>query len=356
MIIKKYTNIGMVKLNEKEKLKKLKEKEKLKKLKEKEKLIKLKEKEKLKKLKEKEKTNRKNKYKVGGVLTRETKKYVSSILQSWEIEMDADDYFDNWVKTLNITPENINKKTIDKKINEKSFLMLNYNMLTDLQKIKDLFFRKSFSSLNFDQIRNEISDYSFIRLLTYQINDFTNDENDKKILFFGILKNVISVYISLTENIFNDIVFQEIGEKHENVTLYRSWRRFDQLSLMKLQSNFDNTIDSELITDNYLSSSIEKDLALKFYFDSSLHMPDFTLWEVEVPKKYPYLHVTDQLNEILIHIGAKLQYKGYEFESNENFNYKIEKYKWVGFCPNKTQEIIEKYKYMLNYIEKIIII
>ena len=69
-------------MNEKEKLKKQKEKEKLKK-----------QKEKLKKQKQKEKL----KYINGGVATtRNEKKRITDILNTWEREDDPDDWFQMW--------------------------------------------------------------------------------------------------------------------------------------------------------------------------------------------------------------------------------------------------------------------
>ena len=346
------------KQKDKEKLKKQKEKEKLKKEKDKEKLKKEKDKEKLKKQKRK---IRKNKYK-GGVagskpITRSNKDLIIKILQSWEREDDADDYFEMWTKTLKISPENITKDVIDKKINTELFRTLNYNMLTELQKIKDLFFHpdRIMLSLGFKEIKSEIIDYSFLNLLTDTIDNFGGTDEKKKILLFGILKNLITIFVSLTKNIFEQIIFPPIGR---STFLYRSWRNESQLKLMKSQSEFYNEINTELITDNYLSSSVNKDSALNFYRKSSAGIKNFILWEVEVPETYPYLFVSHELEEVLIHIGAKLQYKGSEDDSfcylGEEYNYTLEKYKWDGYCEHKALEVINKYNIILHYIEEFI--
>ena len=351
------------KLKEKEKLKKLKEKEKLKKLKEKEKIKKLKEKEKLRKLKQKEKIKKYKKNKIGGgMTTREMKSRILKILNSWEREDDADDYFQMWADTLKISSES----GIDGKIKNKLFSILNYNMLTEMQKLKDLFYssKKNIFRLNLSQIIQELENYDFLKLLAETINKFDEDSDieisdlDKKKLFIGIIENLIHNIALLTENIFNTVVFPNIGKIQlgNNIKLYRSWRRKEQLELMKSQNNFQDEVGSILITDNYLSASLEKDLALQFYSNSSSGIPEFILWEIDIPETYPYLKVSDYLKEILIHIGAILEYNGFKYEKwtdnrDRTFDYKIEQYKWVGFDINKTNNVIETYKKILNNIK-----
>ena len=282
------------------------------------------------------------------------KEKILAIVDSWKRDDDADDYFEMWANALNISPENISKKDIDTKINNKIFSILSYNMFTELQKIKDFFYLStSISSLKFCEIRKKLYDYKFLYSLTEKINEFGTTESDKKILLYSILKNLLNIYILLTENIYNGIVFKQIGEIGYN-KLYRSWRREDQLISMKKKSKFYDQINSELIIDNYLSSSIDKNLALQFYKNASGGIKYFTLWEVEVPNTYPYLHVSDELKEILIHIGSKLRYIGYEDNTYGDFTYRMEKYIWVGFCKNTTIEVINKYKQIIYNIKKYI--
>ncbi len=287
------------------------------------------------------------------------KSYVLRILNSWEREDDADDYFEMWMDALKISPE----KGIDSIIQYKLFTILNYNMLTEMQKIKDLFHvRKNIFRLNFSQIREELENYDFLYLLTEKINNLDEDtvikisDKDKKKLFIGIVENLIYNYVLLTQHIFDTVVFQNIGEivEGDNIKLYRSWRRKEQLELMKSQNKFQHIPGSVLTTDNYLSASLEKDLALQFYINASAGISEFILWEIEIPKTYPHLKVSDHLKEILIHIGAVLEYQGHKYESFvyklRTFKYKIEQYKWIGFDYHKTQEVIQTYNNILNFI------
>ena len=289
---------------------------------------------------------------------------VLKILQSWEREDDADDYFEMWADALRITPEKINKIGVENQLNYEIFSILNYNMLTEMQKIKDLFnlcknckdiFRSNFSKISEEL---ELLRYDFLHLLTQKINDDYNEISDsnKKKLFIAIIQTLLNNYVLLTQYIFDSVVFKNIGDEvegNDNIKLYRTWRRSDQLQLMKSQNKFEEIVGSVLITDNYLSASLEKELALQFYSNSSGGVREFILWEIEIPKTYPYLKVSDHLKEILIHIGAVLEYQGYREESFEDdksriFNYKIEQYKWIGFNSDKTQEVIKKYKKIIR--------
>jgi len=231
-------------------------------------------------------------------------------------------------------------------------------MFTELQKIKDLFFLPtSIQSLKFCEIKKKLEyyNYNFLYSLTEKIDEYGTAESDKKILLYSIIKNLLYIYILLTENIYNGIVFKQIGEIGCK-KLYRSWRREDQLISMKKINKFDDQIYQELITDNYLSSSVDKNIALHFYRNASAGIKNFTLWEVEVPYEYPYLHVSDELKEVLIHIGSKLRYIDYEDHKYGDFTYRMEKYKWVGFCENTTNKVIEKYKKIIDNIERYIFI
>jgi hypothetical protein len=355
------------KLKEKEKLKKQKEKEKekekLKKLKEKEKLKKLKEKEKLKKQKEKRKI-RKKIYKGGEVTTRKQKKFIHAILSSWKREDDADDYFEMW------------KSHFDKNTSD-IFIILNYNCLTELQKIKDLIHEEELSqTYSFRDIMNRIKSYSFLSLLAETINSQDIDDNTKKLQFIKILKNLINTYILLTQNIFNETVFPQIGEltNGKPTFLYRSWRNNDQLESMKSlnmawdlstspirkKQKTENVVTEDiLITDNYLSTSRSKELALKFYKNSfGGEIKEFILWKIEIPSKYPFLHVSSELEEVLLHVGAKLKktsttYHEQAIDGIPGFKYTEVTYKYTGYDQYKIDEIIDKYKRVVEIFSKV---
>tara|TARA_B000000475_G_scaffold43317_1_gene32381 strand:+ start:176 stop:1588 length:1413 start_codon:yes stop_codon:yes gene_type:complete len=430
--------ISKYKKIEKEKLKKLKEKikEKVKlkkqKQKEKEKLKKLKEKEKLKKLKEKEKIkkNRKNIYLKGGMITtRQMSQEINSILQSWVREDDADDYFENWFNSLNLLSEMSSHDEISKQINKKLFSILNYNMLTELQIIKDLIYDETLLKLNFREIQNKLSNYDFLAKLMDTIDNYVNDsenlqEHHKIILFYGIIKNLINIYILLSNNIFNITIFKSIRDRdrdrnrnrdrdrdidrererdrdrdrdrdidrdrerdrsrdrdrqtdrdrntkrdrsrsrsrsrsreNKKLQLFRSWRREDQLNNIKLRNNFPNA-NKLLKIDNYLSTSTDKNLALNFYHKSSARINNFTLWQIDIPDSYPNLHVCHELKEVLLHIGAILEYLGEElveeYIGDKKYNYRIEKYRYVGFSNETLKETINKYNKVLLKLEKCI--
>ena len=352
-------------MNEKEKLKKLKEKEKLKKLKEKEKLKKLKEKE---KLKEKMIKNRKKKFFKGGMMTtRAVSNVCNFILQSWVREDDADDYFEMFVKSYS----------------GELFSNLNYNMLTELQILKDLIYTDTKKiNLDFHEIQVQLSEYSFMTSLMKAIDDHVSssiytdiklDKDQKIILFYSIIKNLIDIYIKLSKNLFNTTIFPPIKERKpiikrktdeednkiqledNKIQLFRSWRRQDQLNSIK--SRYDPS-SQLLITDNFLSTSTDKQLALEFYHNSSTRMQNFTLWQIDIPDDYPNLHVCHELKEVLLHIGAKLKYIGVwdvgEKIYDTHYNYKIEKYEYKGFCNKTFKETINKYKTLLSMLESFI--
>ena len=333
-----------------EKLKKQKEIEKLKKQKDKEKLKKQKDKEKLKKQKEKlnkqKRKIRKKKYKGGEVITRQQKAYLNTLLTTWQREDDADDYFEMWEKHFNTNSTD-------------SFMILNYNLLRELQQIKDLIIKqKSCSLYSFRDIMKLIESYSFLTLLAETIdNNDIYDDNKKKLLFIKILKNLINIYILLTNNIFNPIIFPIIGK---STYLYRSWRNNAQLESMKSLNDHGEIIRTDiLITDNYLSTSLDKKLALKFYKNSSGGRKTFTLWEIEITPEYPNLHVSTELNEILLHIGSILQFMGSETYSStidgegEYYDITVERYKYMGFDKVKTNQVLNKFRDALNILEQV---
>jgi len=341
------------KQKDKEKLKKQKEKEKLKKQKDKEKVKKQKEKEKLKKQKDKEKRKiRKKIYKGGEVTTRQKKDKILQILSSWEREDDPDDYFEMW------------KEHFDKR---ELFIILNYNFLTELQIIKDLIHEKKLtpSDCSFRYIMNRIKPYSFLTLLAETINEEEIDDNKKKLLFIEILKNLIKTYILLTNNIFNETIFPQIGEP---TALYRTWRNNHQLESMKSLSKARSLSASPrrkrqkveediLITDNYLSTSRSKELALRFYKNSYGGRKEFILWKIEIPAEYPNLHVSEQLKEVLLHVGSRLKFKksityeqvidGSVFEITE------ETYEYMGYNEHEIDEILNKYKEVVKILSKV---
>ena len=340
------------KQKEKEKLKKEKEKEKLKKQKEKEKLKKQKDKEKLKKQKDKEKLKkqkrkiRKKKYKGGEVITRRQKDYLNTLLSTWEREDDADDYFEMWEKHFLENPNEM-------------FMILNYNLLTELQQIKDLIIKqKSSSPYSFRDITKLIKSYSFLSLLANTINSNESyDDNKKKLLFIKILKNLINTYILLTNNIFDPIIFPIIGK---STYLYRSWRNNNQLESMKsLNNQGERMITNILITDNYLSTSLDKELALKFYKNSSSGRKNFVLWEIKIPPEYPNLHVSTELKEVLLHIGSTLKFMGSETYSRtidggeDNYDITVERYEYMGYDKFNTNQVLNKFREALNILEQV---
>ena len=341
------------KQKDKEKVKKQKVKEKVKKQKDKEKVKKQKEKEKVKKQKDKEKRKiRKKIYKGGEVTTRKQKEFIHSILSSWKREDDPDDYFEMW------------KSHFDKNKSD-IFIILNYNCLTELQKIKDLIHEEELSRIySFRDIMNRIKSYSFLSLLAETINSEEDiDDNAKKLLFYKILKNLIKTYILLTKNIFNKTVFPQIGKSTE---LYRSWRKNVQLESMKsLNKAWSLTTgpgrkrkrEDILITDNYLSTSRNKELALKFYKNSYGGQEEFILWKIEIPAGYPNLHVSTELEEVLLHVGSELKFKKsitYEQEIDGSvFEITEETYEYMGYNQHKIDEIIDKYKSVIENLSKV---
>ena len=343
------------KQKDKEKLKKQKENEKEKVKKEKEKLKKQKEKEKLKKQKDKEKRKiRKKIYKGGEVTTRQKKDKILQILSSWEREDDPDDYFEMW------------KEHFDKR---ELFIILNYNFLTELQIIKDLIHEKKLtpSDCSFRYIMNRIEPYSFLTLLAETINEEEIDDNKKKLLFIGILKNLIKIYIELTNNIFNKTIFPQIGEP---TALYRTWRNNHQLESMKSLSNARSLSASPrrkkqkveediLITDNYLSTSRSKELALRFYKNSYGGRKEFILWKIEIPAEYPNLHVSEKLKEVLLHVGSRLKLKSRTEHDNvtidgiPGFKYTEVIYEYMGYKQHEIEEILNKYNEVVEILSKV---
>ena len=323
--------------------KNLLKKEKLKKQKDKEKLKKQKDKEKLKKQKRK---IRKKKYKGGEVITRQQKDYLNTLLSTWEREDDADDYFEMWEKHFLENPNEM-------------FMILNYNLLTELQQIKDLIIKqKSSSPYSFRDITKLIKSYSFLSLLANTINSNESyDDNKKKLLFIKILKNLINTYILLTNNIFDPIIFPIIGK---STYLYRSWRNNNQLESMKsLNNQGERMITNILITDNYLSTSLDKELALKFYKNSSSGRKNFVLWEIKIPPEYPNLHVSTELKEVLLHIGSTLKFMGSETYSRtidggeDNYDITVERYEYMGYDKFNTNQVLNKFREALNILEQV---
>jgi len=148
------------------------------------------------------------------VTTRQEKELIRSLIETWQREDDADDYFEMW------------KKHYLKNPNEK-FMILNYNLLTELQQIKDRIIKQNSSSpYSFGDIIKLIESYSFLNLLANTINNNESyDENEKEDVFIKILENLINIYILLTNYIGEQIIFPIIGK---STYLYRSWRNNEQ--------------------------------------------------------------------------------------------------------------------------------
>tara|TARA_B000000477_G_scaffold52176_2_gene43838 strand:- start:2186 stop:3100 length:915 start_codon:yes stop_codon:yes gene_type:complete len=274
-------------------------------------------------------------------LTRQKKEFIISILTTWEREDDADDYFEMWKKHFDANQNSI-------------FIILNYNLLTELQKIKYFIFEsKSISVYSFKHIMKFIESYSFLSLLAETINSEDIDDNEKKNYFIKILKNLINTYILLTKNLFNPSIFPQIGKTS---CLYRSWRSIKQLNLMKTVNNQPNNI---LITDNFLSTSLDKELALRFYRTSSAGILNFVLWEIEIPAEYPNLYVSTELNEVLLHIGAKLQFISSENQSMkiggypEIYNITFVRYKYIGYDKLIIDQVLDKFKKGIKILEQV---
>ena len=286
------------------------------------------------------------------VTTRKKKSLVNTILGTWKREDDPDDYFDMWYKHYKKNPNTENPNDY--------FKILNYNLLTELQEIKDLITIEKLSSpCSFKNIKKLIKSYSFLSSLA-NIIDEEEEEDIKKKLFIEILKNLIKIYILLTKSIFDETIFPQIGRR---TCLYRSWRNNSQLESMKKQNNKGKPMEIHdiLTTDNYLSTSLNKESALKFYKTASAdNRKNFILWEIEIPTIYPNLHVSTELEEVLLHIGSKLEFIGIEEiiteigDGAEKYNIEVEKYKYIEYDNSKTNEVLNKFNDALNILEQVL--
>ena len=78
-----------------------------------------------------------------------SKEHIQTILKSWVIEDDAGDYFEYWMEKMELTKETMqhfnNIEIIEKiELNMNNFLDLNYNILSELQDLKELLYSKTF--------------------------------------------------------------------------------------------------------------------------------------------------------------------------------------------------------------------
>ena len=74
-----------------------------------------------------------------------SKEHIQTILKSWVIEDDAGDYFEYWMEKMELTKDttqHLNNTEIIEKIelNMNNFLDLNYNILSELQDLKELLY------------------------------------------------------------------------------------------------------------------------------------------------------------------------------------------------------------------------
>jgi hypothetical protein len=329
-----------------------------------------------------------------------SKEHIQTILKSWVIEDDAGDYFEYWMEKMELTKETMqhfnNIEIIEKiELNMNNFLDLNYNILSELQELKELLYSKTLCKITFKEIKASIKNYSYLNNLINKIDeyDYIND-NKKTILLFCIFKNLLYNVVKLSESIFNPNIFSKISyinwaeitkndsylerpskmqkkeydtcistrnvklSQIENTQLFRSWRKQYQLDNIKKQSLFENIPGIILKTDNFLSTSRNKEFALKFYRDASISYKNdnnkyFTMWQIDIPYgNYPYLHVDKELDEILLHIASILQYNGYTYETytlnDKKFKYKLEKYTYMGFDEYKYKNSLSKYYKILK--------
>jgi len=329
-----------------------------------------------------------------------SKEHIQTILKSWVIEDDAGDYFEYWMEKMELTKyttQDLNNTEIIEKIelNMNNFLDLNYNILSELQDLKELLYSKKLCKISFKEIKKSVDNYSYLKKLINTIDEYEYiNDNKKSILLFYIFKNLLYNVVKLSESIFNPSIFSKISyinwaeitrnysylerptkmqkkeydtcistrnvklSQIENTQLFRSWRKQYQLDNMKKQSLFENIPGIILKTDNFLSTSRNKEFALKFYRDASISYKNdnnkyFTMWQIDIPYgNYPYLHVDKELDEILLHIASILQYNGYTYETytlnDKKFNYKLEKYTYMGFDEYKYKNSLSKYYKILE--------
>ena len=287
--------------------------------------------------------------------TRNTKERINKILRTWEREDDIDDWFQMWFKNnYDIT--------------------LNYNIITELSQLKDYIFKYELSNISFNNIKlsEDIHKYSYIKELIYEIDRHGDEhephqliDEEKLTLLIDIFKDLITIITALTNELTNPTIFPNISERlsgnneYGDIQLFRTWRNIKQLHNVK--NALINKGNDILTTENYLSTSSEKDKSLQFYFDASADNDNthFTLWQINIPANtyFPDLYVTKNLSEVLLHMGSQLQLisSNLVFTDHTNnrggqYQYTLEIYKYIGFCKNTINRVLTQYNKMLNIL------
>jgi len=287
---------------------------------------------------------------------------ITDFLYEWKNEDDADDYFD-----LRISD---------------GYYRLNYNIITYLLINYQQLFLNNFtkpellefiSNTEFYQQNNKIKLYEeYMR------------ENNLNVFSFiqGQLKNIQILYNSLKTKLpplyaITDIPHStKYKKRKEKLILYRG---FNYPRYKKMLKNID--IDNIITTETFLSTSIQKLIAIKYAFNYDNNANKHIIWKIiinqEMFDNFNYTFISDPFNiqddietlfvnsniecEFLLNIGALLKcvdintynfegyyIKGYNIPKKEYIEYTFEFIGWNNDYTDRINRCMSKY---INYLE-----
>ena len=255
------------------------------------------------------------------------------ILEEWKNDDDPDDSVEEFVGNYEIANENAScTQVFSQEIDSSAGLFkVNYNIINNLQilkeKLVDLLTIKNYDSLK--EFFEKHKMYYFQYLLEYLLEDYNDDRGRSRnyvmVIFRKILKLSICAMIRL------HVAIKDIKENKdfvdESESLFRVWRREDQEKSM----HKDKSINSITTTDNFLSTTMLFNTAIKFFSNQS-NVTECIIWEIKFKNKQhanSFIEGGD-LQEVILDVGSKLRFINEKKINADSLNYTLKTFVYEG--------------------------
>ena len=254
------------------------------------------------------------------------------ILEEWKNDDDPDDSVEEFVGNYEIANENAScTQVFSQEIDSSAGLFkVNYNIINNLQilkeKLVDLLTIKNYDSLK--EFFEKHKMYYFQYLLEYLLEDYDSCDRSRNfvmVIFRKILKLSICAMIRL------HVAIKDIKENKdfvdESESLFRVWRREDQEKSM----HKDKSINSITTTDNFLSTTMLFNTAIKFFSNQS-NVTECIIWEIKFKNKQhanSFIEGGD-LQEVILDVGSKLRFINEKKINADSLNYTLKTFVYEG--------------------------
>ena len=275
----------------------------------------------------------------------------------WTRDDDVDDYVDIFQHDSSVNPKVTSTQDLSLAFdNTRVESKINYNIINNLQILKE----------NLDELLT-IQDYKSLKeffkkhkmhyleaLVEYLLEEFneTMSTNKKMFFFRKIIKLSIDAMKKLHENI-------ETIKKEKNIVsdpLYRVWRREDQEKSMHKK---DEKGYYEIVTDNFLSTTMVLDKAIQFFKNqSSGATTNCIIWEIIFTKEkqhaYSFIEGGD-LAEVIFDVGSKLKLIKEKIKFDKLITYTLKTFEYQG-SEDDIEGIFDKYDKIIPTMDLVVAI